>query len=87
MGGGGGGQSGAQHVPMLSLPKCGPAKLVSKRSTGCLRGLVEDDSHGIVLHPFNSVGKSLTTFKCLQIRKLNFVLLFQYSALHHTYTV
>ena len=34
-GGVGGGQSGAQHVPVLSLPKCGPAKLVSKRSTGC----------------------------------------------------
>ena len=23
-------------------------------------GLVEDDSHGIALHPFNAVGKSLT---------------------------
>ena len=50
-----------QHVPVLSLPKCGSSKLVSRRSTGCLRGLVEDDSHGIVLHPFNAVGKSLTT--------------------------
>ena len=49
-----------QHVPVPSLLKSGPAKLVSKRSTGCLRGLVEDDSHGIVLRPFNTVGKSLT---------------------------
>ena len=49
------------HVPVPSLPKCGPSKLVSKRSIGYLRGLVEDDSHGIVLHPFNAVGKSLTT--------------------------
>ena len=49
-----------QHVPVPSLPKSGPAKLVSKRSTGCLRGLVEDGSHGIVLHTFNAVGKSLT---------------------------
>ena len=49
-----------QHVPVPLLPKSGPAKLVSKRSTGCLRGLVEDNSHGIVLRPFNAVGKSLT---------------------------
>ena len=66
MGGGGGGNLEhtfvhlTQHVPVSSLPKYGPAKLVFKRSTGCLRGMVKDDSYGIVLQPFNAVGKSLT---------------------------
>ena len=50
-----------QHVPVPSLPKSGPAELLSKRSTGCPWGLVENDSHGIVLHLFNAVGKCLTT--------------------------
>ena len=62
-----GGQSGACiYAPdttcpcAASLPECAPAKLMPKRSTGCSSRLVEDDSHGIVPHLFNTVGKSLT---------------------------
>ena len=37
-------------MPVLLFPKCEPARMMSKRGTGCTRWLMKDDSHTIDLH-------------------------------------